>query len=97
MAGPSRVVADAPPPRPPVHELNRSSHDRNPISFSASYPRGTAEDMQIMEPTTTTVPGSDEVDIVVVVETDEHERVEFHGMTRDEIEAKLDDFRAWAS
>lgn len=53
--------------------------------------------MQIMEPTTTTLPGSGETDIVVVVETDEHERVEFHGMTRDEIEAKLDDFRAWAS
>ncbi len=50
-----------------------------------------------MEPTTTTLPGSGATDFVVVVETDEHERVEFHGMTRDEIEAKLDDFRAWAS
>ena len=97
MAGPSRVMAAALDRRWTVHELDRSSHDRNPISFSATYARGTSEDMQIMEPTTTTVPGSDEIDIVVVVETDEHERVEFHGMTRDEIEAKLDDFRTWAS
>lgn len=91
MAGPLRVRTAV------VRRTRRSSHDRNATVVFAPCGRGTAVDMQIMEPTTTTIPGTDATDIVVVVETDEHERVEFHGMTKDEIEAKLDDFRTWAS
>jgi hypothetical protein len=33
----------------------------------------------------------------VVVETDEHEQVEFEGCSQTEVEAKLHDFLAWAS
>jgi hypothetical protein len=33
----------------------------------------------------------------VVVETDEHEQVEFEGCSKSEVEAKLHDFLAWAS
>lgn len=50
--------------------------------------------MQIMEPTTA---ATDPTDLVVIVETDDHERVEFHAMSKEELEAKLDDFRTWAA
>lgn len=40
-------------------------------------------------------PENGEVDIIV--ESDEHEHLVFHGSTEDEAEAKLSDFMTWAS
>lgn len=74
-----------------------SSRDRNATAVSGRGATGTEHPMQIMEPHTIRTTDSGDPDIVVVVETDEHEHVEFHGASRDEITAKLDDFRTWAT
>lgn len=54
--------------------------------------------MDIMRPrhNSTDGVGSDDVP-VVIVETDEAERLVFEGASEDEVEAKLEDFLTWAS
>ncbi len=53
--------------------------------------------MQIMgRPRTEEKTGSEPDDVWIVVESDEHEMLEFHAGSEDELEAKLDDFRTWA-
>lgn len=42
-------------------------------------------------------PAEDLDDITVIVESDEHEQLVFHGSSRDELDAKIDDFLTWAS
>lgn len=56
--------------------------------------------MQIMRPaqrTTTHTDAGDIVDLCVIVESDEDEKLEFHAGSAEEMEAKLEDFMVWAS